>query len=223
MRAHNFRDLTGFQTHQLTVLRFAGIRKGRATWECRCSCGTICVKLGKKLTSGAVKSCGCRKIEASIENLDASGRYFLHGFTGSPTYHSWLSMKQRCRNPLAAGFSLYGGRGISICSEWMDKDTGFLAFLSDMGERPAGTTLDRIDVNKGYYAANCRWASSKEQCRNTRRNVRLFGRLLVEWYEILDPSHPLRVSSLYNGRVGRGWAPFPALFTPAGEPPICIS
>jgi hypothetical protein len=83
----------------------------------------------------------------------------------TPTYDSWLSMRQRCGNPRHARFSDYGGRGISIDPRWAT----FLGFLTDMGERPPGTTLDRRDKDGPYSPSNCRWATLSQQNRNRRR------------------------------------------------------
>lgn len=95
------------------------------------------------------------------------GRPRTHGHCAggrSPTYASWRMMIQRCTNPLAAYFEGYGGRGIQVCARWLL----FENFLQDMGARPAGTTLDRIDVNGHYEPGNCRWASAWRQTRNRR-------------------------------------------------------
>jgi hypothetical protein len=89
-----------------------------------------------------------------------------HGMTFSPTYTSWNGMKNRCLNPKVKDFKYYGGRGISIDPRWML----FENFLADMGERPEGTTIDRIEVNGNYCKSNCRWAGPDIQGRN-RRNV----------------------------------------------------
>lgn len=80
----------------------------------------------------------------------------------SPTYRTWDGMKQRCLNPKATGYARYGGAGITVCDRWLE----FANFLADMGERPEGTTLDRIDSSKGYEPGNCRWATRAEQNRN---------------------------------------------------------
>ena len=86
----------------------------------------------------------------------------------SPTYKTWVGMKQRCTNPKYTDYEYYGGRGITVCSSWLT----FENFLADMGSRPVGKTLDRIDNNKGYSVANCHWVDNIEQNRN-RRSVKM--------------------------------------------------
>lgn len=85
-----------------------------------------------------------------------------HGCSNSPTYRSWQSMKARCKQPTMANYARYGGKGVSYCAEWEN----FTVFMSDMGLRPDGHTLDRIDSTKNYFKANCRWATPKQQAAN---------------------------------------------------------
>jgi hypothetical protein len=90
------------------------------------------------------------------------GRRPTHGWYGTPTYRTWWAMIQRCTYPKHPGWKYYGGRGIRVCKRWMT----FVNFLADMGERPAGKTLDRIKNGRGYWKSNCRWATRAEQRRN---------------------------------------------------------
>lgn len=104
----------------------------------------------------------------------------------TPTYQSWQAMKQRCLQPNHAHFGNYGGKGITVCERWMTYDN----FVRDMGPRPKGTSLDRLDNAKGYEPSNCRWATKTEQNRNNSQNrLVTFGRVtrcLSEWCELFD-------------------------------------
>lgn len=150
---------------RLTVVRFAGTNKYRTkTWECLCACGNIRIVRGTELRSGRQKSCGCHRTEIFI------ARNTEHGHTSraktSPTYTSWKKMIARCTNKNYYQYKNYGGRGITVCEEWRD----FTVFLRDMGERPKGKELDRIDNDLGYSVSNCRWATHTQNNRNKRNN-----------------------------------------------------
>lgn len=92
---------------------------------------------------------------------------YRHGMDGTPTYRAWIDMKARCLNPTDHAYDRYGGRGIVVCERW----GSFINFMADMGKRPEGLSLERIDNDGNYEPSNCRWATSAEQQRNTRRTV----------------------------------------------------
>ena len=150
-------NLTGMQFGRLTALnRLDSDKYYHAKWLCLCQCGNHTPVLASCLKRGNTLSCGCLRIENRTK----------HGQCKSLTYNSWDAMIQRCTNSKHRYFEGYGGRGITICQEWLNS---FINFLTDMGERPDKRhTLDRINVNKGYYKENCRWATPEVQACNKR-------------------------------------------------------
>ena len=149
-------DLTGQRFGRLVVERRSE-RTGH--WVCRCDCGTVKDVSTGNLRGGYIKSCNC------IRREQLSAMRFKHGRGHEDyTYRSWVSMRSRCNNSHKKKFEYWGGRGITVCPEW----DSFETFLRDMGERPEGKTIDRIDNDKGYCKENCRWATAKEQRANQR-------------------------------------------------------
>lgn len=116
-----------------------------------------------------------------------------------PTYRTWRSMIARCTQPSCEGYHKYGGRGISVCDRWRV----FARFLEDMGLRPEGRTLDRINNDGNYEPGNCRWATVEEQCNNTRRSVRVTWRgethTIGEWAKITGLHNDTIRDRLLNG------------------------
>lgn len=106
-------------------------------------------------------------------------KYKYSDYKGTPTYASWASMKQRCLNPNNPNYNHYGERGITVCESWKN---GFVNFLNDMGVRPDGLSLDRINNDKGYSPDNCRWADKTLQALN-RRNFSKSGYQGLSWYK----------------------------------------
>ncbi len=152
-RSHN---LLGMKFGRWTVLRKVESDKhGNVKWSCRCDCGVEKAVYDMHLKIGTSQSCGCLNKDQKM----------IHGMYGTPTYNTWCSIIQRCTNPNYHQWKYYGGRSIRI------EDLGwfrFESFLSDMGIRPEGKTIDRIDNNKGYRKSNCRWADQTVQNRNSR-------------------------------------------------------
>lgn len=136
-------------------------RSVQRQYECRCDCGNIKVIKGVNLRFGSIVSCGCYKKQFIIQFN------FKHGYSSSPIYRTWESMIQRCTNKKTSRYHRYGGRGIKVCDRWQGKD-GFVNFLADMGERPKGTSIDRIDNDGNYEPSNCRWADLETQTRSLR-------------------------------------------------------
>lgn len=161
-------DLTGRVFSRLTVIRQAEDHcspKGSksACWEVQCSCGSApFTVVSASLKDGATKSCGCLRAERNKEV------HSTHNKTKSREYNTWHSMVQRCTNPKNTSFYKYGGIGIPVCERWLN----FENFYEDMGERPEGMTLDRIDPFGGYSPENCRWATVEKQNTNKRKSSR---------------------------------------------------
>lgn len=211
MPPNNFKDLSGSRFQRWLVLSSSGVRtypRGatRRTWLCRCDCGTERSVDECRLRNGTSGSCGCYHRERVSRS-----RPLTHGDCGSVEYHTWSSMISRCENPKNKQYKDYGGRGIFICDRWRKS---YEAFLADMGRRPQGHTLDRIDNEQGYGPANCRWATRLQQMANTRRarmltinGVTLHHSAWAKRYGI-DPRS-------FHQRMKRGWDPIRAL----GDPP----
>ena len=154
-------ELMGQRFERLLVLGFSHADSGgNSKWVCLCDCGTEKVITVHSLTSGATRSCGC------LQRETISKIRFIHGMSKGlrrhPLYSSWLTMKSRCRNQKVDSWKDYGGRGISVCDRW----DSFENFLADMGERPPGTSIDRVDNDGNYELQNCRWATPTEQAQN---------------------------------------------------------
>lgn len=188
----------------LTAVRFDHRDKwGANHWLFECECGNETVTRPDWVKQGKVQSCGCYRDEINGDRIARMATTHGHSKNGKLTseYNSWRNMRDRCRYPSNEHWDLYGGRGITVCERW---DTSFKNFLEDMGPKPKGQTIDRIDVNGNYEPGNCQWAAPKTQMRNMRNNriINYLGRdmTLAEACELAGVPR-----TRVNARLRLGW------------------
>lgn len=190
-------EMIGQKFGHLQVLALYGV-KGTAqhkTYLCRCDCGVEKIIVGASIRAGRSQSCGC----LSREKRFTSERVTTHGKSRSKTYQIWNDMKTRC-SPAATGRAKknYYDKGIRVCERWLK----FENFFEDMGDRPEGMTIDRIDSNKNYEPHNCRWATPKEQANNMNTNhyVEFNGKrqTIAQWADELGLKHNTFAYRLYR-------------------------
>lgn len=176
-------DLAGKRFGRLTVIGFAGIERSRdghshSTWNCKCDCGTIKKLPTGNLISGNTKSCGCYQKDR-VRDIKTK-----HGGHEERLYSIWCNMKTRCLNPNVPAYKDYGGRGITICQEWLESYEAFRNWCLNNGYKDI-LTIERIDVNKGYEPGNCTFIGKEKQPLNARSNhlVTYKGKTktLTEW------------------------------------------
>ena len=172
------KDLTGMTFGKLHVIRPAcKDHRGEYKWLCECECGNKSIVYGSHLRNGDTVSCGCVMRTAKK----------THGESKTRLYRIWQHMRGRCTNPNSDNFKYYGGRGITICTEWNDFEVFREWALSNGYQEPL--TIDRIDVNGNYDPSNCRWVTQTEQNKNTRKCLHITHNeethTLREWGRIL--------------------------------------
>ena len=174
MIVHN---LIGRNFGRLIVQKEIGRTKAqKKLWFCVCSCGGTTITTTGDLLNGTTQSCGCLQRERTGK---ANKK---HGKSYSRIYSIWRTMIRRCTDSNAVGFDKYGGRGITVCERWKSLDL----FHADMGDPPAGKTLERKNNDLGYSPSNCCWATMDEQARNRTTNVKIDGLCLADWAKILN-------------------------------------
>lgn len=190
----SFRNLTGTRFERLVVVRATPERKsGGVTWLCLCDCGKEKLIKGASLISGSTRSCGCLAVEKTTQRCKDGA---VHGMSKDPVYNTWATMRARCENPKNPSFRKYGAKGIWVCG-YLDQSPRSIVEI--VGERPPGKSIDRIDGKLGYTCGRCqdcvdhgwvlniRWATPKEQGRNTSSNriIEIGGvsKCVSEWAE----------------------------------------
>ena len=198
-------DLTGQRFHKLTALYPTGKKSehgSNAIWVCLCDCGKYTEANTGQLRCGTKKSCGCAKAE------HASSLNRTHGGRNDRLYLVWMDMRRRCRDTKDRNYKNYGGRGISVCSEW---DAHYELFKEwalsngyDETAKKSKCTLDRINVDGNYCPENCRWVDVITQCNNKRNNRRItYGgetHTMAEW----DRARGFPKNTIYK-RISAGW------------------
>ena len=173
-------------------------------WVCICDCGNRTTVGQSALKHGKTQSCGCLRIE----------RISTHRMSKTPIYKLWRGIQDRCYNPNDIHYEMYGARGIYMDDKWRNSFEAFASYISDnLGPRPPGYTLDRIDNEGPYAPGNVRWATPKQQATNRRNSI------YVEWREKTIPlSDAARETGIPYGvvfvRLKRGWPLEQALMTP---------
>ena len=196
----------GKKYNRLTILD-AFMKNRYHMAKCQCDCGKIVITRISALKNNSIKSCGCYQKEMFLKRITK------HNQWGIPAYTSWDSMIQRCRNKKSRPYVYYGARGITVCDRWLE----FSNFLEDMGNRPEKTELERIDNNKGYYKENCRWATRKEQMRNTRQNAFVeYKGEKIPFYEI-ESRFGIKRTVVWERLHKMKWSVEDALTIPTGD------
>lgn len=184
------KDITGQQFGRLTVLKRVG-----TMWLCKCACGTCKRVTTGNLRSGGTKSCGCLKAD------NARAQCTTHGMHDHPLYDTWRNMHRRCSNKTDPNYKHYGARGITVCKRWHS----LALFISDMGDRPEGTSLDRINNDKGYRPSNCRWATPQQQRNNRSDTIYITHKGVTKTLSAWAKEVGLKRATLYY-RVRKGWS-----------------
>jgi len=204
MPNHRIEIKVGQTFGEWTVVGGGGKSKyGARKMLCRCSCGKEIEVLSYVLKRGGSTNCGC------LRRNRARKRLTMHGYARHPVYPLWKSMMHRCYNPKNKGYHRYGALGISVCERWHT----FYNFYYDMGDRPEGMTIERVDNSGNYEPGNCTWASRRVQANNTRSNrvITVCGKTqtLAQWARGAGVC-PATISA----RIKRGWPTQMAVFTP---------
>ena len=211
-------DLTDKRYGRLTVIGIHDTPTRKTYWVCQCDCGNIKVVRSDSLKCGAIRSCGCLKKEQDQKNLTWGAEFTGevrkpnstekrlrknatgHKVGGTRLYEIWQGIRRRCYKKTEPCYDRYGGRGITVCDEWVNDFSAFYKWAIENGYSDE-LTIDRIDNEKGYSPDNCRWTTAKEQARNRRSNINITignsTRTMTEWCEIFNVNYA-KVNARYH-------------------------
>ena len=200
-------DLTGERFGRLTAIASVGCKNKSMIWRCECDCGKESFSEASKLKSGKTQSCGCLRDEINRSPLKKKRQAKVK--RDKRLYYIWRGMKDRCYNPKADSYYLYGAKGIQICDEWLNDFLSFQSWSFLNGYKNY-LTIDRIDNKLNHSPSNCRWSTSKEQSNNRTNNKKFTinnkTKTLKEWCEFFD----IKYSTVW-ARMNRGWDFYKAL------------
>lgn len=199
-RGPQAKDLVGSRFGRLVVESISHRDRSRgAVWNALCDCGGKAKARTTALRSGHTQSCGCLRLE----------RVSTHQMSSHPLFDVWRGMIDRCSNKRNHAWGNYGGKGIAVCDRWLEIKN----FISDMGDRPDGYTLDRIDTNSDYEPKNCRWATWFVQQSNRGNNLFFefngMKMTLSQWARVLK----INYHTLYRRTVTNRWPTSKAFLT----------
>ena len=204
-----FIDLTGQRFGRLLAIEPTDEkRNGKVKWLCRCDCGNTATVLNYNLLNRHTLSCGCLQRERAKESATT------HSMCGTRLYRTWAHMRERCLNPNTRNYDGYGGRGITICDEWLKFDS-FAEWAIESGYS-ADLTIERIDNDKGYTPSNCRWATPFEQASNKRSNHTFTIDGVTDTMTNWARKFGIKPTTVFD-RLHNGWSEFEALTIPIGE------
>lgn len=191
-------ELTGCRFGKLTVIEESGRKHKEVVWKCVCDCGKTTNVISSNLRTGHTKSCGCLVVDAT------KAANTKHGLYGSRIHRTYFNMKNRCYNPNYYLFKSYGGKGITVCNDWIGEN-GLINFFewSMKNGYDDRLSIDRIDNEKGYSPENCRWATMKEQQNNRTNNhyITIDGerRTMRQWCDLHEINYPQFQNMIYRG------------------------
>lgn len=215
IKERSFKDLTDKRFGRLVAICVDRTENGKIYWRCKCDCGKFHVVLSNKLISGNTISCGCYRKENVLDKIGELNK--THGKYNTRLYRIYEQMKGRCYTETSRAYERWGGRGITVCKEWLGEH-GFENFYNwaMANGYDKNLTLDRKNNSKGYSPDNCRWATAKQQANNTRSTVFLTYKGEIkpasEWSEITG----IRQATLTR-RKRSGWTDEQCIETKVGE------